>query len=123
LIDEYERVLAQILSEEAARAGMQVKSEDAEERVPAAQIPGNRDSFTVRMTEALHRQMEFVNVVVTNTASNNANVALLAGLPAVSTGAARCGGDHSLAEWCDIESFYPGIKKIILMAVALAGQQ
>jgi acetylornithine deacetylase/succinyl-diaminopimelate desuccinylase-like protein len=120
LIDEYEKRIAEILREEAERAGMQVKSEDVEERVPAAQIAGNRESFTVMMAEAVHRAMGFQNVVVTNTASNNANVAMLEGIPAISTGAARCGGDHSLAEWCDIESLYPGIKKVILLEVALA---
>ncbi|HXG91679.1 MAG TPA: M20/M25/M40 family metallo-hydrolase [Blastocatellia bacterium] len=123
LIDDYERRIAQILNEEAARVGMQVKSEDVEERVPAAQIPGNRESFTVRMSEAVHQAMGFANVVVTNTASNNANIAMLAGIPAISTGAARCGGDHSLGEWCDIESLYPGIKKVILLEVTLSEKQ
>ena len=123
LIDQYEQTIAQILNEEAARVGMKIKSEDVEERTPAAQVPGNRDSFTVRMSEAAHRAMGFMNVVVTNTASNNANVALLNGLTAMSTGAARCGGDHSMGEWCDIESLYPGIKKIILMEIALTEKQ
>jgi tripeptide aminopeptidase len=120
LIDDYEKRIADILREEAERAGMRVKSEDVEERTPAAQIPGNRESFTVLMAEAAHRAIGFQNVVVTNTASNNANVAMLNRIPAISTGAARCGGDHSLAEWCDIESLYPGIKKVILLEVALA---
>jgi len=57
---------------------------------------------------------------VTATASNNANVAWLAGLNAISTGAGPCGGDHSLGEWCEIEPFYRGIKKTILLEVALA---
>ena len=79
---------------------MQVKTEFPEEKVPAAQIPGSRDSFTVRMAEAVHRAIGFENVTVGNSASNNSNVALLAGLPAISTGCAPCGGDHSLGEWC-----------------------
>jgi len=46
-------------------------------------------------------------------------VALLAGLPAISTGSAPCGGDHSLGEWCQIEPIYRGIKKLILLEAAL----
>lgn len=120
LIDEFEQKIAQILREEAERVGMQVKTEFPEEKVPAAQIPGSRNSFLVRMAEAVHRAMGFENVPVGNSASNNSNVALLAGLPAISTGCAPCGGDHSLGEWCPIEPLYRGIKKLILLEVALA---
>jgi tripeptide aminopeptidase len=120
LIDEYEQKIAGILREEADRVGMQVKTELPEEKVAAAQIPGSRESFTVRMAEAVHHAIGFENVPVGNSASNNANIALLAGLPAISTGCAPCGGDHSLGEWCQIEPFYRGIKKLILLEVALS---
>ena len=118
-IDDCEQKIDQILREEAERVGMQVKTELPEEKVPAAQIPGSRQSFTVRMAEAVHRAIGFENVPVGKSASNNSNVALLAGLPAISTGCAPCGGDHSLGEWCQIEPFYRGIKKLILLEVAL----
>ncbi|MBI3651729.1 MAG: M20/M25/M40 family metallo-hydrolase [Acidobacteria bacterium] len=123
LIDEFEKKIAAIVREEAAREGMQVKTELVTEKLPAAQIPGNRESFTVRMAEAVHRAIGFDNVQLTNTASNNANIAFLAGVPAFSTGCAPCGGDHSLGEWCAIEPFYKGVKKLILLEVALAGLQ
>jgi len=119
LIDEFEKKIDQILNEEAARVGMKVRTELPEEKLPAAQIPGSRDSFTVRMAEAVHRAIGFENVSAGNTASNNANIALLAGLPAISTGCAPCGGDHSLGEWCEIDPFYRGIKKLVLLEVAL----
>jgi len=119
LIDEFEQKIALILHEEADRVGMQVKTELPEEKVPAAQIPGARESFTVKMAEAVHRAIGFENVTVGNSASNNANVALLAGLPAISTGCGPCGGDHSLGEWCLIDPLYRGIKKLILLEVAL----
>ena len=119
-IDRFEQQIALILREEAERVGMTVKTELPEEKVPAAQIPGSRDSFTVRMAEAVHRALGFENVPVGNSASNNANIALLAGLPAISTGCAPCGGDHSMGEWCQIEPFYRGIKKLILLEVALS---
>lgn len=118
-IDDFEQKIAQILREEAERVGMTVRTELPEEKVPAAQIPGSRESFTVRMAEAVHRAIGFENVPVGNSASNNANIALLAGLPAISTGCGPCGGDHSLREWCDIEPLYRGIKKLILLEVAL----
>jgi tripeptide aminopeptidase len=118
-IDDFDQKIAQIVREEAERVGMQVKTELPEEKVPAAQIPGSRESFTVRMAEAVHRAIGFENVPVGKSASNNSNVALLAGLPAISTGCAPCGGDHSLGEWCPIEPLYRGIKKLILLEVAL----
>ncbi|HLG13155.1 MAG TPA: M20/M25/M40 family metallo-hydrolase [Blastocatellia bacterium] len=121
LIDEYERRIAEILREEAARAGVQVRTEVIGEKLPAAQIPGNRESFTVRMSEAVHQAVGFERVPVTATASNNANVALLAGLPAISTGCAPCEGGHSAGEWCWIDPIYRGIRKLILLEVMLAG--
>jgi tripeptide aminopeptidase len=123
LIDEFEKKIELIVREEAAREGLQVKTELVTEKLLAAQIPGNRESYTVRMAEAVHRAIGFENVQLTNTASNNANIAFLAGVPAFSTGCAPCGGDHSLEEWCYIEPFYKGIKKLILLEVALAGIQ
>ena len=120
-IDDVEQKIAVILREEAERVGMTVKTELPEAKVPAAQIPGSRESFTVRMAEAVHRAIGFENVPIGNSASNNANIALLAGLPAISTGCGPCGGDHSLGEWCHIEPFYVGIKKLILLEVMLTG--
>jgi len=121
-IDETEQRIAQVLREEADRVGMTVKTELPEEKVPAAQIPGSRESFTVRMAEAVHRAIGFENVPIGNSASNNSNVALLAGLPAISTGCGPCGGDHSMGEWCQIEPLYRGIKKLILLEIMLSGR-
>ncbi|HKY03613.1 MAG TPA: M20/M25/M40 family metallo-hydrolase [Blastocatellia bacterium] len=120
-IDEFERRIAGIVREEAERAGVEVKTEVVGDKLLAAQIPGNKDSFTVRMSEAVHRAMGFENVTLSAAASNNANIALLAGIPAISTGAAPCSDSHALTEWCWIEPFYRGIKKVILLEIALAG--
>jgi len=120
-IDEFERKIADILREEAERVDMKVKTEYPEEKVPAAQIPGHRQSFTVRMSEAVHRAIGFENVPLSPSSSTNANIALLAGIPAISTGSAPCENSHALTEWCSIEPFYRGIKKTILLEVALAG--
>jgi hypothetical protein len=48
---------------------------------------------------------------------------LLAGISSISTGAGPCDGAHSLAENCEIEALYKGIKKVMLLEVALAGVQ
>ncbi|HEY0348653.1 MAG TPA: M20/M25/M40 family metallo-hydrolase [Pyrinomonadaceae bacterium] len=108
-----------ILDEEAARAGMTVKTEVISTS-PAASIPGHRDSYLVRMAEAVHRVMGF-DPPITNAGSNNSSAALLVGISSISTGAGPCDGSHSLAENCEIEPFYKGIKKVVLLEVALAG--
>jgi hypothetical protein len=44
----------------------------------------------------------------------------LEGVPAISTGAGPCSDSHALTENCEIEPLYRGIKKILLLEVALA---
>jgi acetylornithine deacetylase/succinyl-diaminopimelate desuccinylase-like protein len=119
VIADLDKKIAMILKEEAERAGMTVKTDVISES-PAAVIPGNRDSRLVRTAEAVHLAMGFVNPPITNTGSNNSSAALLAGIPSISTGAGPCGDSHALTEWCEIEPFYKGTKKIILLELALA---
>src|SRR5213595_1552867 len=119
VIADLEKQIKMILDEEAARVGMQVKT-DAISASPAAVIPGHRESYLVRMSEAVHRVMGF-DPPITNAGSNNSSAALLAGISSISTGAGPCDGAHSLAENCEIEPLYKGIKKVLLLEVALAG--
>ncbi|HEV8589315.1 MAG TPA: M20/M25/M40 family metallo-hydrolase, partial [Pyrinomonadaceae bacterium] len=119
VLADLEKQIATILDEEAARVGMTVKT-DVISRSPAAVIPGHRYSYLVRMAEAVHRVMGF-EPPITNAGSNNSSVALLAGISSISTGAGPCDGAHSLAENCEIEPFYKGIKKTLLLELALAG--
>jgi tripeptide aminopeptidase len=119
VIADLEKQIKTILDEEAARVGMKVKT-DVISTSPAAMIPGHRESYLVRMAEAVHRVMGF-DPPITNAGSNNASAALLAGISAISTGAGPCDGSHSLAENCEIEPLYKGIKKMLLLEVALAG--
>jgi tripeptide aminopeptidase len=121
VIADLEKQIKTIFDEEAARVGMTVKT-DAISATPAASIPGHRESYLVRMAEAVHRVMGF-DPPITNAGSNNGNIALLAGISAISTGAGPCDGSHSLAENCEIEPLYKGIKKVMLLEVALAGIQ
>ena len=119
VIADLEKQIKVILDEEAARAGMKVKTEVISAS-PAAVIPGHRESYLVRLAEAVHRVMGF-DPPITNAGSNNSSAALREGISSISTGAGPCDGAHSLAENCEIEPLYKGIKKILLLEVALAG--
>src|SRR5436853_1466971 len=119
VIADLEKQIKTILDDEAARVGMKVKT-DVISTSPAAMIPGHRESYLVRMAEAVHRVMGF-DPPITNSGSNNSSAALLAGISSISTGAGPCDGAHSLAENCEIEPLYKGIKKVLLLEVALAG--
>lgn len=118
VIADLERKIAAIVKEEAEREHMTVKTELISS-TPAAQIPGHRESLLVKTAEAVHYAVGF-HPFITTTGSNNGNVALLAGLSAISTGAADCGNSHAVTEWCDAETIYKGIQKTILLGVAMA---
>jgi tripeptide aminopeptidase len=118
VIADLEKRVAEILEDEARRAEMKLKT-DIISTSPAAVIPGHRDSRLVKVAEAVHRAMGF-NPPITNTGSNNSSAALLAGISSISTGAGPCNDSHALTENCEIEPLYKGIKKILLLAVALA---
>jgi acetylornithine deacetylase/succinyl-diaminopimelate desuccinylase-like protein len=109
-----------IAEEEAKRAGLTFKLERISS-TKAAQIRGARESDVVKIAEAVHRAAGFDDPPITNAGSNNASEALLAGIPAISTGAADSGNSHSLDEWCDIESIYKGIRKLVVLELAYAG--
>jgi len=116
---DLEKKIAAILDEEAKRAGMTVKT-DLISSSPAAVLPGNRESHLVKMAEAVHRAMGF-DPPIGNAGSNNSSAALLQGISSISTGAGPCSDAHALTENCEIEPFYRGIKKILLLELALAG--
>jgi acetylornithine deacetylase/succinyl-diaminopimelate desuccinylase-like protein len=118
VIAELEKKIAAILEEEARRSNMQLKT-DVISSSPAAVIPGHRNSKLVMVTEAVHRASGF-DPPITPTGSNNASPALLQGISAISTGAGPCSDAHALTESCEIEPLYKGIKKILLLELALA---
>jgi tripeptide aminopeptidase len=119
VIADLEKKIAAILDEEAKRAGMTVKT-DIISSSPAAVLPGNRDSHLVKMAEAVHRAMGF-DPPIGNAGSNNSSAALLQGITSISTGAGPCSDAHALTENCEIDPLYKGIKKILLLEIALAG--
>jgi tripeptide aminopeptidase len=118
VIADLEKQIAAILDEEAKRAGMTVKT-DVISSSPAAVLPGNRESQLVKIAEAVHRALGF-NPPIGNAGSNNSSAALLQGISSISTGAGPCADSHALTENCEIEPLYKGIKKILLLSVALA---
>lgn len=119
VIADLEKQIAAILDEEAKRFGMTVKT-DVISSSPAAVLPGNRESHLVKMAEAVHRAMGF-DPPIGNAGSNNSSAALLQGISSISTGAGPCRDAHALTENCEIEPLYRGIKKILLLEIALAG--
>ena len=119
VIADLEKKIAMILDEEAKRAGLTVKTEVISAS-PAAILPGNRESNLVKIAEAVHRAMGF-DPPIGNAGSNNSSAALLQGINSISTGAGPCSDSHALTENCEIEPLYKGIKKLLLLQVALAG--
>ena len=119
VIADLEKRIAEILEDEATRAGMTVKT-DVISSSPAAVLPGNRESNLVKIAEAVHRAMGF-NPPIGNAGSNNSSAALLQGISSISTGAGPCADAHALTENCEIEPLYKGIKKILLLELALVG--
>ena len=117
VIADLEKKIAAIIKEEAERAQMTVKTELISSS-PSAQIPGHRDSLLVHTAEAVHQAMGF-NARPSVTGSNNSSAALLAGISSISTGAGPCDDSHALTENCEIEPLYKGIKKILLLELAL----
>jgi tripeptide aminopeptidase len=119
VIADLEKQIAAILDEEAKREGMTIKT-DLISSSPAAVLPGNRESTLVKIAEAVHRAMGF-DPPIGNAGSNNSSAALLQGISSISTGAGPCSDSHALTENCEIEPLYRGIKKILLLEIALAG--
>lgn len=119
VIADLEKQIATILEEEAKREGMMVKT-NVISSSPAAVLPGNRESRLVKIAEAVHRAMGF-NPPIGNAGSNNSSAALLQGITSISTGAGPCADAHALTENCEIEPLYKGIKKILLLELALVG--
>ena len=113
-----DREVETIVREEAARLGMSMRRERVS-RSEVAKIEGHRTSPMVLATEAVWRTFGF-RPRIADTASNHSSVALLAGIPAISTGVTPCSNAHALRENCAIEPIFTGISRNIALAVMLA---
>jgi acetylornithine deacetylase/succinyl-diaminopimelate desuccinylase-like protein len=118
LLKSLEKKVDSIANEEAARAGMKLRR-DVDSTEEVASLPGHRNSEMVRTTEAVWRAFGF-DPMITDTASNHTSAALRAGIPAIGTGVGPCEGGHSIEENCEVEPVFTGIKRNIVLAVALA---
>jgi len=110
--------IQRIVTEEAQRAGMTMKR-DVVSVSEVASMPGHRNSEMVRTTEAVFRAFG-QEPSITDTASNHTSAAILAGVPAVGMGTTPCEGSHAAHENCEIEPIFAGIKRTIVLAVALS---
>jgi acetylornithine deacetylase/succinyl-diaminopimelate desuccinylase-like protein len=106
-----------IVREEAARSGMQMRRESVS-KSEVASLPGHRNSAMVQTVEGVFRAFG-ADPHITDTASNHASVAILAGIPAISTGTTPCEKSHAVEENCEIDPILTGIKRNIVLAVAL----
>jgi acetylornithine deacetylase/succinyl-diaminopimelate desuccinylase-like protein len=113
-----DKAVERIAKEEAEKAHMKMRR-DVTSREDVASLPGHRNSETVLTTEAVFHAFGF-EPVITNTASNHTSAALRAGIEAVGTGTAPCERSHSLEENCEIDPIFTGIKRNIMLAVALS---
>jgi len=109
--------IQKIVAEEASRVGLTTKRDVVSTEEPAM-LPGHRDSEMVRTTEAVYRAFG-LSPDISNTASNHTSAAIRAGIPAVGMGVGSCEGSHGLQENCEIETIFPGIKRTLLLTVAL----
>jgi tripeptide aminopeptidase len=110
--------IQRIITEEAERAGMTMKR-DVVSVSEVASMPGHRNSEMVRTAEAVFRAFG-QEPSITDTASNHTSAAILAGVPAIGMGTTPCEGSHALHESCEIEPIFNGIKRTIVLAVALS---
>ena len=117
-LETLDREVARIVDEEARRYGMTVEREVVSQS-QVASLPGHRNSEMVRIAEATWRAFGF-EPSISDTASNHTSPALIAGVPAIGTGATPCGGAHSVEEWCEVEPIFTGIKRNIVLAIALS---
>lgn len=109
--------IQRIVAEEASRLGMTTRR-DVVSIEEVASLPGHRNSPMVRTTEGVFRAFGF-DPAITDTASNHTSAALRAGVPAVGMGTGPCDGAHALEENCEIEPLFTGIKRTLVLAVAL----
>lgn len=117
---DLERRATAIAEDEARQAGMTFRREEISTSAPAM-IPGHREGPLVQTAEAVYEVMGFNDPPITPTATNHLNAALAAGVSGIGTGTTPCRESHAMTESCEIEPFYRGIQKIILLALAISG--
>ncbi|MGA9567455.1 MAG: M20/M25/M40 family metallo-hydrolase [Candidatus Korobacteraceae bacterium] len=123
-LDRLEKALRDAVKEGAAHAAGRKKQEalTAEVRVigdrPAADLPS--DSRLMKMIRAVDGQLQ--NSARVQRASTDANIPLALGREAIAIGAGGSGGGaHTVNEWYDSAGRDLGLKRILLLTLAMCG--
>jgi len=122
-LDRLERALREAVQEgTAATSGKKKNGVTAEVRVigdrPAADLPS--DSRLLKMIRAVDAQLN--NSARPQRASTDANIPLSLGREAIAIGAGGSGGGaHTVNEWYDAAGRDLGLKRILLLTLALSG--
>lgn len=123
-LDRLERALREAIDETLPQIKGRKRQEvlTAEVRVigdrPAADLP--RDAYLLKVIRAVDAQLN--NQARIQRASTDANIPLSLGREAIAIGAGGSGGGaHTLAEWYDPVGRDLGLKRILLLTLALAG--
>ncbi|NLN18764.1 MAG: M20/M25/M40 family metallo-hydrolase [Firmicutes bacterium] len=103
------------ISEEVARETGATVSFEVETDIPGGQLPGAREH---KLTQTAVAALESVGIQarLSDMGSCDSNAAIGKGIYSVAIGVTRAGGGHSVDEWAEIESIYPGIKQLIYIA-------
>jgi di/tripeptidase len=123
-LDRLERALRDAVKDGVAETSGRKKDEalTAEVEVigdrPAAELP--TDSYLLRVIRAVDAQLN--NSARVQRASTDANIPLSLGREAIAIGAGGSGGGaHTVNEWYDPAGRDLGLKRILLLTLALAG--
>ncbi len=103
------------ISEEVAQETGATVSFEVQTDIPGGQLPGAREH---KLTQTAVAALESVGIQarLSDMGSCDSNAAIGKGIYSVAIGVTRAGGGHSVDEWAEIESIYPGIKQLIYIA-------
>jgi tripeptide aminopeptidase len=121
-LQELERQVRDVLARSAAEEGHGNKTVACDIQVFGDRPAGGTaaDSPLVRAAEAATRAIGRMPELVSS--STDANVAMAAGIPAISIGAGGdAGGTHTVHEWYSNENGAAGVERALLVVLAAAG--
>ena len=87
--------------------------------ISAGQLPDAAKHKVVQTALGIVNDLGFKDVEVIYTGATDGNVAISAGIPAVSVGMTISEHPHSVTESADIESFYTGAKQLLMLVERL----
>jgi tripeptide aminopeptidase len=106
------------ISKEVAQETEATVRFELETDIPGGQLPGAREHKLTQTAVAALASVD-VEARLSDMGSCDSNAAIGKGIYSVAIGVTRAGGGHSLDEWAEIESIYPGIKQLIYIAASI----